>query len=946
MTAPLIFRDADPRLQLLEHELATEQRNVRTLLAVARTARGATNPNVVLEAIYEQLAALLAVDAFSVVVCTNDQLDTYRYMLMIDEGVRYELQDTRTGGLTGYILQHQRPLLFRDLHAEYPPELPHAQAFGNTARQSRAWMGVPLFAGLNAVGVMTVQSYQLGVYTEADLELVTALADLAAVAIENAVLYQQQAELTNSLAERVTARQEELAVLSALATGLSRGQPSPELLSEALERVMWLLGLDAGAVWLHDRKLSLRRAAWRAIAEPPLGPERLALSGGSVEAEALRQGQVRQAEIEGRKVCAVPLRAHGRVVGIMTLWGHRTLADDELTLVGAAADQIALGIENGRLLLERDRQIAQLEALSAIAEASAATRDLRSMLQEVYAAIHDFLRIDGFVAALYSASTGQLHEGVGWQVNAGLRAVDAPVQPHSYLAQLLAGGQPVLLRLPDDGGHLEWWEAGAVVWLGVPLLDRQNTPVGVIAIQSSQADAFSRGDLQFLANVAHQLTLNVLNAQLYSEARTSAAVAERRATNLALLHRISRLVSASLNPTQVLQIAAEQITALFAIDHCGIMLFSADGGVGEMVAEHPALDTVGLRVTFATDAAMEDEPGSGHPLLIADVAADPRLRPVRQLIESYCIKALLLVPLISRGQAFGVISLHMITAVRGFSDEDFELCRTLAAQITAALENARLHHLTVTRVEQELEIARSIQANLFPRTLPTIPGVELAGKCVPALETGGDFYDVLPLGDGRFGFSIGDVSGKSLAAAMVMAVARSVVRSEALDHAAPDVVMAETNALVRQDIPPSTFVALCYAVYDARRREFTLANAGQMTPLLRHADGTVEWLPVPGNLPLGIVADLVYEATTIAVAPGDTVLFLTDGLVEAFSPTGEMFGFERVRALLQDCGAQPASEVVATLLDTVCAWQGHENRHDDMTVIVAQIGADAAALPA
>jgi serine phosphatase RsbU (regulator of sigma subunit) len=236
-----------------------------------------------------------------------------------------------------------------------------------------------------------------------------------------------------------------------------------------------------------------------------------------------------------------------------------------------------------------------------------------------------------------------------------------------------------------------------------------------------------------------------------------------------------------------------------------------------------------------------------------------------------------------------------------------------------------------------MQIAGSIQANLFPRSLPSIPGAALAGRCLPALETGGDFYDVLPVGEQRFGFSIGDVSGKSLPAAMLMAVARSIVRSEAIDHATPEQVVTETNSLVVQDVPPNTFISLCYAVYEAGTRRLVLANAGHITPFLRRPDGTVEPLPVVSNLPLGIVPELEYEASEAQLARGDSVLFLTDGLVEAFAPDGDMFGFERLAHLFAQAGSRPAEQVVSELLDAVVEWQGSGHRNDDMTALVLQV---------
>ncbi|MBA3943698.1 MAG: SpoIIE family protein phosphatase [Herpetosiphonaceae bacterium] len=928
----------DSQARTLDQQLAYAQRNLSTLLTVARAGRGATEPMIVLETIYAQLAQLLPVDAFSVAVCTNEQPDTYHTMLFIDEGVHYEETDPRTGGLTGYIIKHLQPLLFRDLQADYPPGLPRPQAFGNLGKRSHSWIGVPLLAGHTAIGAMTVQSYRLGVYSEADLELVVALADLAAVAIDNALLYEHQVELTRSLAERVTARQEELAVLSGLAAGLSRGQPSAAVLDEALERVLWLLGVNAGAIWLHRPHGAWSRIAWRATGAAPETAEWLDPQGDSLEAQVIASGTLlQQFTPPDHWLCAVPLQAQGGHVGVMTLWGQRELQPTETSLLLAAGDQLGLGIENSRLLEERDRQIAQLEALGQVAEASAATRDLRSMLRQVCETLQEFLHLDGFLAALYNPGTHTLSEGVGWHVAGDMQLIDVPVPPGHRIAQLLTAREPLSMAVPAPHPTDEWWEQGAAAWLGVPMLDHLDVAVGVIAIQSTKGAAFDRRDVQFMTNVAHQITLNVLNAQLYRNVWSAARIAERRADNLALVHTISRLVSSSLDPVEVLRIASEQLAQLFGVDHCAVNLFSEDDTSSEIVAEYPVLGTLHQRFTFRSSASMEETAGLGQPLFITDIAHDRRIASVRELALRLGVQALLVIPLVRRGRAYGAFGLSMLKQVRHFGEEDFELCRTIAAQVTTALENARLHQMAVTRVEQEMEIARSIQANLFPRTLPLIPGVGLAARCIPAFETGGDFYDVLPLGNDRFGFSIGDVSGKSLSAAMLMAVARSIVRSEAIDHAAPDVVMAETNKLIAQDIPPRTFVALCYAVYDARTRELIVANAGQITPLLRHPDGSVDWLPVRPNLPLGIMPDLHYYATTVQLLPGDTVLFLTDGLVEAFSPSREMFGFERVQALLRANGNLPPTQLMTTLLDQVCDWQGNQNRHDDMTVIVAQI---------
>jgi len=187
---------------------------------------------------------------------------------------------------------------------------------------------------------------------------------------------------------------------------------------------------------------------------------------------------------------------------------------------------------------------------------------------------------------------------------------------------------------------------------------------------------------------------------------------------------------------------------------------------------------------------------------------------------------------------------------------------------------------------------------------------------------------------------IGDASGKSVAGALLMAMARSVGRAEAIDHEEPALVLRETNRSMAHDVPRGTFVALCYATIDPSGR-MAVANAGQLTPVLVRADGGIEYLYPPGpTLPLGIQPDMGYETLAVDLAPGDTVLFFTDGLVEAHNASGELFGFERLDAILSTCAALPPHALIDRIIAEVQAFMGNVAQHDDMTLVVAQISRD------
>jgi serine phosphatase RsbU (regulator of sigma subunit) len=327
-------------------------------------------------------------------------------------------------------------------------------------------------------------------------------------------------------------------------------------------------------------------------------------------------------------------------------------------------------------------------------------------------------------------------------------------------------------------------------------------------------------------------------------------------------------------------------------------------------------------------------------VVINETAASPDWKVHR--LGKY-IRSWLGVPLLSKGHVLGVLNIDSHQP-NHFSQRDVEVALAFANQAAVALENAQLYQQSVTRVEQELEIARRIQSNLFPRELPRVPGITVAARAQPARETGGDFYDVVPLDERQLGLIIGDASGKSIPAAMLMAVARSIARSEAHDHELPATVVRETNRWIVRDVPARSFVALSYGRFDAASRRLVLANAGQLAPLRRSADGSVSYLDVPGpTLPLGIVPETQYEAAEFVLAAGDTLVFYTDGIVEAHNAQRELFGFERLERIVGEFGHQPPDELIKTLLNAVETFCDGYAQHDDMTLLVLHLEGDQTA---
>ena len=296
----------------------------------------------------------------------------------------------------------------------------------------------------------------------------------------------------------------------------------------------------------------------------------------------------------------------------------------------------------------------------------------------------------------------------------------------------------------------------------------------------------------------------------------------------------------------------------------------------------------------------------------------------------------LAVPLVSQGELIGVLNLGPRRSEQDYSTDDRKLLDNLAAQAAPALRVGQLvreqqaEAATRQRFEQELEVAKLIQQNFLPKHLPDLDDWQVAAYYRPAREVGGDFYDVIPLSGDRLGFVIGDVTDKGVPAALVMAATRSVLRASAQRLVDPGEVLQRVNEHLCPDMPEKMFVTCLYGVLDPATGHFRFANAGHDLPYVKTADGSVE-LRARG-MPLGLMSGMSYEEKETVLAPGDSLLLHSDGVVEAHSPSGDMFGFPRLKEAVARYpgGHDLIDRVLADLKEHV--GEGAE-QEDDITMV-------------
>jgi len=253
------------------------------------------------------------------------------------------------------------------------------------------------------------------------------------------------------------------------------------------------------------------------------------------------------------------------------------------------------------------------------------------------------------------------------------------------------------------------------------------------------------------------------------------------------------------------------------------------------------------------------------------------------------------------------------------------------------LEEARESERERERLEKELQLARQIQARLLPGVAPIVAGLELAGLSFSAQEVGGDYYDFIPLPDGRVGLVIADVSGKGVPAALLSSMLQASLRTQAASVTSPAEILRNINHLMYRSTAIQQFATFFLARVDGERLELSFSNAGHNWPVLQRSDGERRFLE-RGGLLLGIQEGVEFEEERVSLLPGDLVVLYTDGITEAADAGGEQFGEDRLYAALSAMPRTlPAHDVAEHLLATLRGFLDGTEAQDDITLMVLKV---------
>jgi len=322
------------------------------------------------------------------------------------------------------------------------------------------------------------------------------------------------------------------------------------------------------------------------------------------------------------------------------------------------------------------------------------------------------------------------------------------------------------------------------------------------------------------------------------------------------------------------------------------------------------------------------------PLTVNDPPHDERFRGIPW---DGSVHSVLCVPMLVRSALKGVLAVYNKKAEEGFTTDDQRLLAIIAAQSAQVMENARLREeeRSLIKMQEEFRLAAQIQADLLPKEPPNLSGYDVAGATFSARSIGGDYFDFIPLDGKRIALCVGDVSGKGLTAALLMANLQASLRSQSYMSTSVKECIGKVNHHLFESTSPEKFATVFYGVLDAVNNKLTYCNAGHEMPILFEGNGTADRLKEGGTV-VGIMDGFEFQESTIDVAPADTLVIFSDGVTEAMNSDREQFGEKRLIDTVCQHPTLSAQGLVGKIVEAVRTHAGEAPQSDDITALVVK----------
>ena len=848
-------------------------------------------------------------------------------------------------GLIGQAAQTGEQIVVDDVHSDqrfrFIPNLP----------DTKSELVLPLKLEERVLGVLDIQSDLQQAFHPNDLTILDALAANIARAVEGARLYSD-----------LRRRADQLALIAEVSDAVTSSLD----LSKTMHKAANLIHKKFGYPYVHlfsvhpNRRQIIYEAGSGTRSKKqldysiPLDAPRGIIPWVARTGEAVLANDVSQDDryVDSpfppknvRSELCVPLLFDQEVVGALDVQSDRLNAftEDDRMIFEAVADNIASAIHNADLFSSEQWRRRIADSLREVAVLLSANVGVEQVLDAILAELNDTLPVD--VSAIWLFEDGDLNLAAvnGCSFEQLEHARQDSAEASIALMSVLVSNHPVIRRPSDP-----LWPSGLAAdfdkdysSIGAPLRVGDQ-PVGVLALSHSTPGRYGHEAQAMVTTFASYAAVAIENARLYDSAQ------EQAYASAALLQVAQAVVSLN-DLDEILGTIIRIIPILVGVDRCALYLWDSDTeafhpyeefGLSEEDEIEFWESEYGLSDSPLLNAAREQARLVALPLVESNSfghwlkeAAPDEAAENAALAGSHPL--LLTVPLLIKNDLFGVLLAQEAPGGLRFRDRRLDIISGIAQQAALAIQNDRLQQEMVVRerLETEVELARQIQQTFIPETLPLISGWDLAARWRTARQVGGDFYDVIELSGKRLGLFIADVADKGIPASLFMALTRTLVRAAVVETESPADALRRVNDLLIPDTEQGMFVTATYAVLYPANGELVYANAGHNPPLWMTNDGKIERLTRTG-MALGVIEGTPMEERRIKLNKGDCLLFYTDGLSEAFSPDGNLFGEKRIITALQAGSGKSAERILQGIEADLDKFVAEEAQSDDLTMLL------------
>ena len=899
------------------------------------------------------LCELIAAEAGKVIDTRTFQIGLFRdgfyhIVFWTVDGKRRPAETFELGeesGLVGWVYEKRRPLIIHDFRQEMGTLPAQPRYISDTP--PRSGLFIPMLSGDQTLGVIAAQSNEPGHFSGDDLRRLTILANQAAAAIANAELFQQE-----------RTRAAHLALVGQIAQEVNAIQDLDELFEQVVQLTCKTFGFHPVSIFgidEHTDEAVIQASSIREIEPGQIRiPSEIGLIGTAV---AGKQTIVSNYTLDDERFLVhlgeegpdtltkaeivIPLIVDGQLLGVLDVQSEEpgVFRRQEQAVLEALAAQVAIAIHKTRQLAVQREQAWLTTAQLQVADAIRQSGNLEELLAAITRLTPLLVGVDQCGILIWNDDL-DVYEGAGvyglppaseqqftetqltigeWTpldaVHVGMTRLTTE-KPAPWLAAHTDAPTLVLYPLIAKGRMV-----------AMMVVDKPEQPP--VAIQGYISAGFYERQDELLRNIANQTAQAIESEQLHIAQQEEAWV------NTALL-QVAEAVNSLIDLNEILNTIVRFIPMLVGVDSCIILVWDE---ASETFYAGPSygIDEMGkgLLASFEIDGAelpsMEQQnvnvPGPGAtvyriqlPTWLHDIMGTPTANAL---------------PLFARSQLVGALVVGPSVNDRPLLGRRLSILTGIAQQAAIAVVNDQLYKEAAerSRLEQELDVARQIQASFIPPGNPDVPRCSVSSFWQAARQVSGDFYDFLELSHGRWGIVVADVADKGVPAALFMALSRTILRTIALNRHEPSATLERANRIIWNDTTSDLFVTTFYAIWNPQTETLSYANAGHNPPLLLRHSGKHSLLAGDG-IALGVLEEVSIEQKSVRLGPGDAVLFYTDGVTEMMNEDYDEFGVDRLRLVASAVQQEDAAGIMAAVTEAIKDHAGETQQFDDITLVV------------